>query len=228
MRIFKFGGAAVKDAQSIENVKSVLEATGFENLVVVVSAMGKTTNALEKVVSDYLGKSPELKSSMALVMDYHYKIIQDLFLEKSHPIYGEVQILFDELKSFFELNKSTSHAYVYDQVVCFGELISTKIISQYLNKNDIKNNWLDSRECIKTDNNYRDAGVNWEQTQAQIKEKVNTISLTITQGFLGFNGNNFTTTLGREGSEYAAAIFAYCLGAESVTIWKDVHGVLNA
>lgn len=228
MRIFKFGGASVKDAQSIENVKSVLEATGFENLVVVVSAMGKTTNALEKVVSDYLGKSPELKSSLAIVVDYHYKILQDLFPEKSHPIYREVQTLFEELKSFFEHNKSTSHAYVYDQVVCFGELISTKIISQFLNKNDIKNSWLDSRECIKTDNNYRDAGVDWEQTQTQIKEKVNAKSLTVTQGFLGSNDNNFTTTLGREGSDYTAAIFAYCLGAESVTIWKDVPGVLNA
>lgn len=228
MRIFKFGGASVKDAKSIENVKSVLEATGFENLVVVVSAMGKTTNALEKVVSDYLGKSPELKSSMALVMDYHYKIIQDLFPEKSHPIYGEVQVLFEELKFFFEHNKSTSHAYVYDQVVCYGELISTLIISQFLNTNGLKNTWLDSRECIKTDNNYRDAGVDWEQTQTQIKEKVNAKSLTVTQGFLGSNDNNFTTTLGREGSDYTAAIFAYCLGAESVTIWKDVPGVLNA
>ena len=228
MRIFKFGGASVKDAQSIENVKSVLEATGFENLVVVVSAMGKTTNALEKVVSDYLGKSPELKSSLAIVVDYHYKILQDLFPEKSHPIYREVQTLFEELKSFFEHNKSTSHAYVYDQVVCYGELISTLIISQFLNTNGLKNTWLDSRECIKTDNNYRDAGVDWEQTQTQIKEKVNAKSLTVTQGFLGSNDNNFTTTLGREGSDYTAAIFAYCLGAESVTIWKDVPGVLNA
>jgi aspartate kinase len=228
MRIFKFGGASVKDVESINNVKTVLETTGYENLVVVVSAMGKTTNALEKVVSDYLSKSPELKASMAFVMDYHYKILQDLFPEKSHPIYGEVQTLFEELKSFFEMNKSTSHAYVYDQVVCFGELISTKIINQFLNTNGIKNTWLDSRECIKTDNNYRDAGVNWEQTQAQIKEKVNVKSLTVTQGFLGSNENNFTTTLGREGSDYTAAIFAYCLSAESVTIWKDVPGVLNA
>ena len=228
MRIFKFGGASVKDAKSIENVKSVLEATGFENLVVVVSAMGKTTNALEKVVSDYLGKSPELKTSLAYVVDYHYQILHELFPEKSHPIYREVQTLFEELKSFFEHNKSTSHAYVYDQVVCYGELISTLIISQFLNTNGLKNTWLDSRECIKTDNNYRDAGVDWEQTQTQIKEKVNAKSLTVTQGFLGSNDNNFTTTLGREGSDYTAAIFAYCLGAESVTIWKDVPGVLNA
>jgi aspartate kinase len=228
MRVFKFGGASVKDAESIENVKTVLETTGYDHLVVVVSAMGKTTNALEKVVSDYLNKSADLKASMAFVMEYHHNILQELFPEKPHPIYGEVQTLFEELKSFFELNKSTSHAYVYDQVVCYGELISTKIISEFLKKSGIKNNWLDSRECIKTDNNYRDAGVNWEQTQTQIKEKVNAKSLTVTQGFLGSNENNFTTTLGREGSDYTAAIFAYCLGAESVTIWKDVPGVLNA
>ncbi len=228
MRIFKFGGASVKDAESINNVKTVLETTGIENLVVVVSAMGKTTNALEKVVSNYLDKSPELQASLAFVADYHYQILKELFPEKSHPVYGEIHALFEELKSFFELNKSTSHAYVYDQVVCFGELISTKIISHFLNKNNIRNNWLDSRECIKTDNNYRDAGVEWEQTQTQIKEKVNTKTLTVTQGFLGSNENNFTTTLGREGSDYTAAIFAYCLGAESVTIWKDVPGVLNA
>ena len=228
MRIFKFGGASVKDAQGVKNVLTVLEATGTNNLVVVVSAMGKTTNALEKVVTDYLSKSPELKASLAFVQDYHYNILEALFPEKSNPVYAEVHALFEELKSFFEHNKSTSHAYVYDQVVGYGELISTKIVSHFFDKNGIKNNWLDSRECIKTDNNYRDAGLDWEQTQNQIKERVNTKSLTVTQGFLGSNDNNFTTTLGREGSDYTAAIFAYCLGAESVTIWKDVPGVLNA
>lgn len=228
MRVFKFGGASVKDATSIKNVKTVLETTGFENLVVIVSAMGKMTNALEKVVSDYLNKSSELHASLAFVTDYHYQILQELFPEKSNPVYAEIKILFEELNSFFELNKSTSHAYVYDQVVCFGELIATKIVSQYLNQHKIQNSWLDSRECIKTDSNYRDAGVDWNQTQSQIKDRVNNKSLTVTQGFLGSNENNFTTTLGREGSDYTAAIFAYSLGAESVTIWKDVPGVLNA
>lgn len=228
MRVFKFGGASVKDAQGVKNVLSVLETTGTNNLVVVVSAMGKTTNALEKVVTDYLGKSSEMKASLAFVQDYHYNIVEALFPEKSNPVYSEVHALFEELKSFFELNKSTSHAYVYDQVVSYGELISTKIISRFLDKNCIKNNWLDSRECIKTDSNYRDAGVDWEKTQNHIKDKVNTQALTVTQGFIGSNENNFSTTLGREGSDYTAAIFAYCLGAESVTIWKDVPGVLNA
>lgn len=228
MRVFKFGGASVKDATSIKNVKTVLETTGFDNLVVVVSAMGKMTNALEVVVSNYLKKSPELKASLNVVFDYHNRILQDLFPEKSHAVYSDVKALFDELKQFLESNKSTNHAYVYDQVVCYGELVSTKIITYFLNQNNIKNTWLDSRECIKTDNNYRDAGVDWELTQSRIKEKVTSGQLTVTQGFLGSNENNFTTTLGREGSDYTAAIFAYCLGGESVTIWKDVPGVLNA
>ncbi len=228
MRVFKFGGASVKDAASIKNVKTVLETTGFENLVVVVSAMGKMTNALEKVVTTYLQKSPELDAALSEVIDYHYKILQELFPEKGQAVYNEVHLMFEELKHFLDHNKSTNHAYVYDQVVCYGELVSTKIVSFYLEAHHFTNNWLDSRECIKTDNNYRDAGVNWELTQARIKEKVNPKTLTLTQGFLGSNDNNFTTTLGREGSDYTAAIFAYCLGAESVTIWKDVPGVLNA
>lgn len=228
MRVFKFGGASIKDAASIKNVKNVLETTGFENLVIVVSAMGKMTNALEKVVFDYLQKSPELKGSIAEVFDFHNKILKKLFPEKGHIVYKEVLVLFEELKHFLDHNKSTNHSYVYDQVVCYGELMSTKIVSFYLQENDITNNWLDSRECIKTDNNYRDAGVDWELTQTRIKEKVNPKTLTLTQGFLGSNDNNFTTTLGREGSDYTAAIFAYCLNAESVTIWKDVPGVLNA
>jgi aspartate kinase len=228
MRVFKFGGASVKDPESIINVKTVLETTGFENLVVVVSAMGKMTNALEKVVFDYLQKSPELDTAIAEVMDYHYKILHQLFPEKQHAIYKEVHLLFEELKHFLDHNKSTNHAYVYDQVVCYGELVSTKIVSYFLNAQHIKNTWIDSRECIKTDTNYRDASVDWELTQGKIKEKVNPKTLTITQGFLGSNDNNFTTTLGREGSDYTAAIFAYCLNAESVTIWKDVPGVLNA
>jgi aspartate kinase len=228
MRVFKFGGASVKDANSIKNVKTVLETTGYENLVVVVSAMGKMTNAMEKVVFDYLKESPELEASLAEVIDYHYKILQELFPEKGHAVYKEVHLLFEELKHFLDHNKSTNHSYVYDQVVCYGELVSTKIVSSFLIDQRINNTWLDSRECIKTDNNYRDAGVDWELTQAKIKEKVNPKTLTLTQGFLGSNDNNFTTTLGREGSDYTAAIFAYCLGAENVTIWKDVPGVLNA
>ncbi len=134
MRVFKFGGASVKDAASIKNVKTVLETTGFENLVVVVSAMGKMTNALEVVVSHYLKKSPELQAALGEVFDYHNNILEELFPEKSHQVYRDVKTLFEELKQFLESNKSTNHAYVYDQVVCYGELISTKIIMHFLNK----------------------------------------------------------------------------------------------
>jgi len=139
-----------------------------------------------------------------------------------------VSSLFEELKSFFDRNKSPDYNFIYDQVIGYGELISTTIISEYLNETGIKNNWLDAREYIKTDNYYRRANVNWDETQQQISSKFDKSILNITQGFIGSDSNNFTTTLGREGSDYTAAIFAYCLNAESVTIWKDVPGVLNA
>lgn len=228
MHIFKFGGASIKDADSIKNISSLLQNQPFDGLVIVVSAMGKMTNAFEKVVVDYLHNKHELKNALAFVKDFHIKIVQELFPEKSNPVYNAIHQLFEELNSFFQLNKSTSHAYVYDQIVCYGELISTTIISHYLTKNNLENRWIDSRASIKTDNNYRDATVNWEKTQCLIKKNVLPKGLTLTQGFLGSNENNFTTTLGREGSDYTAAIFAYCLGAQSVTIWKDVPGILNA
>lgn len=228
MRVFKFGGASVKDAASIKNVKSVLIQTGYNHLVVVVSAMGKTTNALEKVVYNYFHDKKEVNHAINEVLTYHHHILSELFPDKKHVVYEEVAVLFKEMKRFLELNKSPNHPFVYDQIVSFGELISTKIISIYLNEEGVTNTWLDSRECIKTDSNHRDAGIDWETTKTRILENVPSNALTITQGFIGANENNFTTTLGREGSDYTAAIYAYCLDAESVTIWKDVPGVLNA
>lgn len=228
MRIYKFGGASVKDATGVKNVKTVLEQTGFQNLIVVVSAMGKTTNALEEVVTHYLNENPKLKDSLDFVKKYHYTILNELFEEQSNTIFPAVDKLFESLENFLTLNKSKKHPYVYDQVVSYGELLSTTIVSAYLNHSGIDNLWFDSRTCIKTDSNYRDASVNWELTQDKIKTRLNPNKLIITQGFIGADENNFTTTLGREGSDYTAAIFAYCLDAESVTIWKDVPGVLNA
>ncbi|HZH70469.1 MAG TPA: aspartate kinase [Flavobacteriaceae bacterium] len=228
MRVFKFGGASVKDAASIKNVKTVLEQTGYKDLVVVVSAMGKTTNALEKVVTDYMAGNKELETSMEVVKSFHFQILNDLFASKELSVFSAVDKLFESLENFLTLNKSKKHPYVYDQVVSYGELLSTTIVSAYLNHSGIDNLWFDSRTCIKTDSNYRDASVNWELTQDRIKTRLNPNKLIITQGFIGADENNFTTTLGREGSDYTAAIFAYCLDAESVTIWKDVPGVLNA
>ena len=228
MQIFKFGGASVKDAAGVRNVAKILEKVGYAHSLIVISAMGKTTNALEVVVNNYFKAPAQLPESLQTIKDFHYQIIRELFSDENHPVYWKVDGLFAELSSFLERNKSPKHSFVYDQVIGFGELLSTTIISQYLNDNGIKNNWIDVRNLIKTDSNYRDAGIDWEETQSNISNNINKSLLNITQGFLGSDANFFTTTLGREGSDYTAAIFAYCLNAKSVTIWKDVPGVLNA
>ena len=197
MQIFKFGGASVKDAQGVKNLAHVLKTVGYSNTLIVVSAMGKTTNAMETVIANYFESKHKLQSSLQEVKKFHNNILLDLFDNETHPVFGTIDKLFQEIVLFFEHNKSPNYNFVYDQVIGFGELISTTIISHYLNEIGITNTWLDVRTFIKTDDYYR-------------------------------NSNNFTTTLGREGSDYTAAIFAYCLNANSVTIWKDVPGVLNA
>ncbi|WP_044400593.1 aspartate kinase [Lacinutrix sp. Hel_I_90] len=227
MRVFKFGGASVKDAYGVKNVIRVLEKVGYKDTLIVVSAMGKTTNALELVIDKYLNDKENLAHELLEVKTYHTTIINDLFETDQHPVYQAVALLFEELQLFLNSNKSPDYNFIYDQVIGCGELVSSTIISHYLNEMHLKNNWLDVRKCIKTDNYYRRANVDWEATQAHISKAVAPATLYITQGFLASDSNNFTTTLGREGSDYTAAIFAYCLNAESVTIWKDVPGVLN-
>lgn len=228
MRIFKFGGASVKDADSIKNVVTVLKEVGHTNTLVVVSAMGKMTNAMEAIVDAYFENKTAIASSVQEVIDYHQAILGGLFPNNQHPVYKKVKTLFDEVEGFLVWNKSPNYNFVYDQVVGYGELVSTTIISEYLKEVGIKNNWLDVRNFIKTDDSYRDTTVDWDGTQENVSNGVDRKLLNITQGFLGSDKNNFTTTLGREGSDYTAAIFAYCLNANSVTIWKDVPGVLNA
>jgi len=228
MQIFKFGGASVKDAQGVKNLAHVLKTVGYSNTLIVVSAMGKTTNAMETVIANYFEAKHKLQSSLQEVKKFHNNILLDLFDNESHPVFETTNKLFQEIVLFFEHNKSPNYNFVYDQVIGFGELISTTIISHYLNEIGITNTWLDVRTFIKTDDYYRNSKVNWNQTQGLISTRVDTSKLNITQGFLGSDSNNFTTTLGREGSDYTAAIFAYCLNANSVTIWKDVPGVLNA
>ena len=228
MKIFKFGGASVKDAAGVKNVLQVLQTIGHEDVLLVISAMGKTTNALEIVIKNYFEKSKELYSSIQDIRKYHNQILLDLFEDEEHEVYFDVTAHFDDLEYFVRSNKSPNYSFVYDQIISIGELVSTTIVSHYLNESGITNQWLDVRNFIKTDNTYRDANVNWEQTQKLISKINRKKSLFVTQGFIGTDENNFTTTLGREGSDYTAAIFAYCLGAESVTIWKDVPGVLNA
>jgi aspartate kinase len=228
MRIFKFGGASVKDANGVKNVFQVLESVGYENVLVVISAMGKTTNALEVVIKNYFEKSNELQESIQEVKKYHLQIVLELFEDDKNDVYKAVNQHFDDMEYFLSHNKSPNYNFVYDQIVSFGELISTTIVSHYFNFRGMKNSWLDVRNFIKTDTSYRDATVDWELTKELISKNVKRKTLNITQGFLGSDPNNFTTTLGREGSDYTAAIFAFCLNAESVTIWKDVPGVLNA
>jgi aspartate kinase len=228
MRVFKFGGASVKDAAGIKNVYDVLQKVGYEDVLLVVSAMGKTTHALEVVIKNYFDKSAALQSSLQEIKKYHNQILMDLFDDENHAVFAAVKSQFLDLEYFLSHNKSPNYNFVYDQVVSCGELISTSILSHYMDYRGIQTQWIDVRNFIKTNSNYRDAEVNWELTQKNISKNVKRKILNITQGFLGSDYNNFTTTLGREGSDYTAAIFAYCLNAESVTIWKDVPGVMNA
>jgi len=228
MRIYKFGGASVKDANGVKNLITILNTLGSEKTLIVVSAMGKITNSLELVVKNYFDNKEELQYSINEVFTFHNKILNDLFNDNKHKIFSDVKEILENLRIFLKRNKSPDYSFVYDQVVIFGEILSTKIINSYLIHSNIRCNWLDARTLIKTDSKYRDANLNWEITKNSISNGVNTKLLNITQGFIASDSNNFSTTLGREGSDYTAAIFAYCLNAESVTIWKDVPGVLNA
>ena len=227
MKVFKFGGASVKDASGVKNLIRVLETTGYKDTLVVVSAMGKTTNALENIIETYFDNKQSLNQQILRLKEFHLKIVEELFEDKAAKLIQVVHDYFDELKIFFKKNKGPNYSFVYDQVVSYGELLSTSIIYHYFELKGWKSFWLDARDCIKTDDYYRSANLNWDQTQTFIKSGVKGHQLIITQGFIGSNSNNFTTTLGREGSDYSAAIFAYALNAESVTIWKDVPGVLN-
>ncbi len=224
MKIFKFGGASVKDADSVKNVAKVLESQGFEKCLLVVSAMGKTTNALEKVV-EYYFKKEDFHSEIEKIKQSHLEITKGLFAD-NHSIFGEVALFFDDLEAFLRRNKSPNYNFVYDQVVSCGEMISSKILSDFLNDIGFANSWLDARDYVKTDDSYREGVVNWQETEANVA-KLNKEQSYVTQGFIGSEDNNFTVTLGREGSDYSAAIFAYCLNADAMTIWKDVPGVMT-
>ena len=227
MQVFKFGGASVKDAKGVRNIATVLETTGPKQKVVIISAMGKTTNKLETIISLYFSKSKDFALAISELKNDHYEILDELFEDRSYPVYTKTNYFFDEMSIFFDRNKSPNYDFIYDQVVGFGELISTSIVSYYLKSVGLDNVWHDCRNLIDTDDTYRDAEVNWENTQQKIFNHINKEELSITQGFIGSDSNNFATTLGREGSDYTAGIFAYCLNAENVTIWKDVPGVLN-
>ena len=227
MKVFKFGGASIKDASSIKNILKIISSYNDDKLIIVVSAMGKTTNALEIVVDNYFNNKTELQSSILDVFNFHSEIMVDLF-KKNDPVFFEISKLFEKLKSFIKSNKSPSYSFVYDQIVSVGELISSNIIHHFLLNNNIDCSLIDARNCIKTDSKYRGGKVQWDATNKKVKEAITKTNINITQGFIGSDKNNFTVTLGREGSDYSAAIFAYVLNAESLSIWKDVPGLLNA
>jgi aspartate kinase len=231
MLVLKFGGASVKDADAVKNVAAIMQLFLHEKTIVVTSAMGKTTNLIEKLTLAYYNNTSEKNNFLEELKQYHYQICSALFQEQYHPIFEKLHNTITELEWALE-DTSFNYNQYYDQCVCFGELISTTIVSEYLNQQNINNNWLDVREIIKTDDNYREGKVNWDLTENLCKKVVSNIfentSTIITQGFIGCTSENYTTTLGREGSDYTAAILAYNLNAKSVTIWKDVPGVLDA
>lgn len=227
MKIFKFGGASVKDAKAVKNVFQIIKSES-ENLAVVISAMGSSTNLLETLIKAYFNKQENFKNIFEEFKSYHLLIIEELFGEKGMP--QKVYELFAELES--KLQKTPSHDYnfEYDQIICFGELISTSIVSEYLNAASYTNKWVDIRNTLKTDDTFRDAKVNWNWTEELIQDEFSfsDTKLYITQGFMGSTNSNLSTTLGREGSDFTAAILGSCLNAESVSIWKDVPGILSA
>ena len=228
MKVFKFGGASVKDPRGVRNVATILQSLPSQPLIVVVSAMGKTTNALEKILSlSRSGGNPQ--QELAALHSYHQNILQELF-PPDHSVFRDVADLFKLIESCLQ-KKYKSQDQAYDQIVSQGEIISTVIVHRYLLLQKIDAHWIDARDYITTDNSYREGKVDWSATQTKIqalKPMLQRNKIILTQGFLGKNSEGFSTTLGRDGSDYSAAIFASCVNAESVTIWKDVPGVMNA
>jgi aspartate kinase len=231
IEVFKFGGASVKDASGVKNLVEIVKLNRDKKLLIIVSAMGKTTNRLEELTEAYLNQTSDLQEIFSSIKAYHEEILDNLFEDKKHPVFVDIANTFVEIDWIIEEEPHEDRNFIYDQIVSIGELVSTKIVSAYLNASGVFNKWLDARSFIYTDNTYREGQVNWDKTcstvQSQLPETLSNV-IGVTQGFIGGTSENYTTTLGREGSDYTAAIFASCLKADSVTIWKDVPGVLNA
>lgn len=230
MKVFKFGGASVNNVDRIKNLTGIVKTYSGDPLVIIISAMGKTTNALEKVVEAfYAGRKEDALQLFGIVKNQHLTTAKYLLISHYNQCYTQLNDFFTEVEWLLHDKPVRTFDYYYDQVVCSGELLSTCIVSHYLNQEGVTNKWLDVRDLVRTDNNFRDAGVNWEVTMENMKLLIKeTPGIFITQGFIGATTDNESTTLGREGSDYTAAVFANILQAESVTIWKDVEGVMNA
>ncbi len=233
MKVFKFGGASVKDTAAVKNVSQILALFNGQKITVVVSAMGKTTNSLELIV-DALWNREEAKYNELIDerLQFHLGILNGLFSEKHFSIYKKVEDIFELLKQKYHLPISENYDFEYDQIVSLGEVLSSLIVTAFLKEEGHLVDWADSRKLIRTNNLYREGNVEWAKTEELIHTRFEPLfknsNIIITQGFLGHTSEGFTTTLGREGSDYTAGIFAYCSNAESVTIWKDVPGMLNA
>ena len=228
MIVYKFGGASIKDHKSIKRLVKIIRNHNCDEMMLIVSAMGKTTNSMEDLVLSYTKSFKNLRTKLELIKTFHTDILKGLFQKNHQSVLKIVDSVFNEIDKFLRLNKENDYNFIYDQLVSYGEILSSIIIYEFLNSIGLKSKWVDARSCIITDEYYRDANVDFEKTSKLIKRKIKGEGIYISQGFIGSNKKSFTTTLGREGSDYSAAIFAHALNAEMVTIWKDVRGVLNA
>tara|TARA_Y100001935_G_scaffold6785_1_gene5132 strand:+ start:99 stop:1394 length:1296 start_codon:yes stop_codon:yes gene_type:complete len=228
MKVYKFGGASIKDCKSIKRLANIIRNDNCDKMILIVSAMGKTTNSMEDLVLSYTKSFKNLRTKLELIKTFHTDILKGLFQKNHQSVLKIVDSVFNEIDKFLRLNKENDYNFIYDQLVSYGEILSSIIIYEFLNSIGLKSKWVDARSCIITDEYYRDANVDFEKTSKSIKRKIKGDGIYISQGFIGSNKKSFTTTLGREGSDYSAAIFAHALNAEMVTIWKDVRGVLNA
>ena len=225
MKVYKFGGASVKDSESIKNVCAIIE--GGKSLIIVISAMGKTTNKLEQVVDDYLNEN-DYKTSLQNVLDYHKNILEDLFLDREADIWETFEKISNYGELYLKNKPEKNYDKTYDQIVPIGELLSSKILSAYLLQIGVKNTWIDIRKTFITDEYFRKANLDWVKSEQNAKEHFKEDETSITQGFIGGTDNNLMTTLGREGSDYTAAALSNMLDAQELVVWKDVPGILNA
>ena len=233
MQVFKFGGASVSSTERIQQAGNILQSYKGEQLLIVISAMGKTTNALEKVAEAfYNNKKEEALQLFEAIKQSHLTLAKYLLVTTYNETLEQLVNFFTEVEWLLHDKPVRGFDYYYDQVVCIGELLSTVIVSAYLNESGFTNHWIDVRDIIRTDNNFRDANIDWKYTREKAETVVMPLlkeyNVVITQGFIGSTDENESTTLGREGSDYTAAVFANLLNAEAQVIWKDVEGVMNA
>lgn len=228
--VYKFGGASIKDVEGIRNVAGILKQHTGKKIVVVISASGKTTNHLEVVMNAHFNQTDGIEAALAVVKDHH-KMLMDGLFSPHDAIYDEVAALYSEISWITAQPRSKDYDFIYDQLVSLGELLSTRIVAAYLNRSGLHTQWIDARSIIRTDDTYRESQIDWDVTQENIdtsvKPNLEQGAFVLTQGFIGSTADGYTTTLGREGSDFTAAILSFCLDAEKMIIWKDVEGVLT-